>query len=300
LFITSFIGKNDDLKRSALIIFAAIALITLPAFFSGIGAQRMVRKEPGIAVAVIDRHEGAAILAMFLMLITGALALVELWNRRRIRTEKIWSGTIFAILVFSLLTTGVMARVGTTGGDIRHPEIWDVKDVTQETGISAFVHMFEPTPTKFTDLMLVSKYWWAFMMDLHFVGLALLIGTVGLLNLRILGFGKQLPGASLHRLMPWAMAGFGINVLTGTLAFIGMPAYYTFDAAFWLKILAVLLLGLNAAAFYLTDAFESVERMGPGDDAPRLAKLIAGSSLFLWFAVITLGRYIQSYADTLH
>jgi uncharacterized membrane protein len=300
LFIGSFIGKNDDLKRSALIIFATIALITLPAFFSGIGAQRAVRKEPGISTAVIDRHEGAAILALFLMLITGALALVELWNRRRIRTEKIWSGTIFAILVFSLLTTGVMARVGTTGGDIRHPEIWDVKDVTQETGISAFVHMFEPTPTKFTDLMLVSKYWWAFMMDLHFVGLALLIGTVGLLNLRILGFGKQLPGASLHRLMPWAMAGFGINVLTGTLAFIGMPAYYTFDAAFWLKILAVMLLGLNAAAFYLTDAFESVERMGPGDDAPRLAKLIAGSSLFLWFAVITLGRYIQSYADTLH
>jgi uncharacterized membrane protein len=300
LFIASFIGKNDDLKRSSLIIFAAIALITLPAFFSGIGAQRAIRKEAGVSIAVIDRHEGAAILAMFLMLITGALALVELWNRRRIRTEKIWSGTILAILVFSLLTTGVMARVGTTGGDIRHPEIWDVKDVTQETGISAFIHMFEPTPSKFTDLMLVSKYWWAFMMDLHFIGLALLIGTVGVLNLRILGFEKRLTGASLHRLMPWALAGFGINVLTGTLAFIGMPAYYTFDAAFWLKILAVMLLGLNVAVFYLTNAFESVERLGPGDDASRLAKVIAGSSLFLWFAVITLGRYIQSYADTLH
>jgi uncharacterized membrane protein len=300
LFIASFIGRNDDLKRSSLIIFATIALITLPAFFSGIGAQRAIRKEPGVSIAVIDRHEGAAILAMFLMLITGGLALVELWNRRRIRTEKIWSGTILAILVFSLLTTGVMARVGTTGGDIRHPEIWDVKDVTQETGISAFIHMFEPTPSKFTDLMLVSKYWWAFMMDLHFIGLALLIGTVGVLNLRILGFEKRLTGASLHRLMPWALAGFGINVLTGTLAFIGMPAYYTFDAAFWLKILAVMLLGLNVAVFYLTNAFESVERLGPGDDASRLAKVIAGSSLFLWFAVITLGRYIQSYADTLH
>jgi hypothetical protein len=78
-----------------------------------------------------------------------------------------------------------------------------------------------------------------------------------------------------------------------------MPAYYAFDVAFWLKILAVLLLGLNAVVFYLTDAFRSVERLGPGDDAPRLAKLVAGSSLFLWFAVITLGRYIQSYADTI-
>jgi uncharacterized membrane protein len=300
LFLASFIGKNDDLKRSSLIIFAAIALITLPTFFSGIGAQRAIRREPGISTALIDRHEGAAILAMFWMLITGALALVELWKRRRIATEKPWSGTLLAILIFSLLTTGLMARVGTTGGDVRHPEIWDAKDMTQETGISAFVHLFEPTPSKFTDLMLVSKYWWAFMMDLHFIGLAVLIGTVGILNLRILGFEKRLTGASLHRLMPWALAAFGINVLTGTLAFIGMPAYYAFDAAFWLKILAVLLLGLNVAVFYLTDAFESVERLGPGDDAPRFAKFIAGSSLFLWFAVITLGRYIQSYADTIH
>jgi len=299
LFIVSFIGKNDDLKRSSLIIFAAIALLTLPAFFSGIGAQRAVRKDPLVSTAVIDRHEGAAMLALFFMLITGALALIELWKRRRIVTEKPWSGTLLAILLFSLITAGLMARVGTTGGDIRHPEIWSVKDVTQETGLSSFVHIFEPKPSKFTDLMLVSKYWWAFMMDLHFIGLALLIGTVGILNLRVLGFEKRLTGASLHRLMPWAMAGFGINVLTGTLAFIGMPSYYAFDAAFWLKILALLLLGLNAAVFYLTDAFESVERLGPGDEAPRLAKVVAGSSLFLWFAVITLGRYIQSYADTI-
>ena len=221
-------------------------------------------------------------------------------TRRRIATEKPWSGTLLAILIFSLLTAGLMVRVGTTGGDIRHPEIWTAKDMTQETGLSAFVHIFEPTPSKFTDLMLVSKYWWAFMMDLHFIGLALVIGTVGILNLRVLGFEKRLTGASLHRLMPWAMAGFGINVLTGILAFIGMPAYYAFDVAFWLKILAVLLLGLNVAVFYLTSAFQSVERLAPGEDAPRLAKLVAGSSLFLWFAVITLGRYIQSYADTIH
>jgi len=299
LFIASFVGKNDDLKRSALIVFAAIALLTLPAFFSGIGAQRAIRKDPGVSTALIDRHEGAAMLALFFMLVTGALALVELWRRRRLATERPWSGNLLAILVFSLITAGLMARVGTTGGDVRHPEIWDAQDMTQETGLSAIVHRFEPTPSKFTDLMLVSKYWWAFIMDLHFIGLALLIGTVGILNLRVLGFEKRLTGASLHRLMPWAMAGFGINVLTGTLAFIGMPAYYAFDVAFWLKILAVLLLGLNAAVFYLTDAFRSVERLGPGDDAPPLAKVVAGSSLFLWFAVITLGRYIQSYADTI-
>lgn len=299
LLLTSFIGKNDDLKRASLIIFAAVALITLPTFYSGVDAQSAIRNEPGVSAALIERHEGAAMLAVFFMLITGALAMVELWRRRRIATERPWSGTLLAILLFSLVTTGLMMRVGNTGGAIRHSEIRSSPDMTQETGISAFVQAFEPKPSTFTDLML-HKYWWAFMMDMHFIGLTLLIGTVGILDLRVLGFEKRLTGASLHQLMPWAWAGFGINVVTGTLAFIGMPNYYAFDGAFWVKMLAVLLLGLNAAIFYLTDAFRSVERLGPGDDAPVFTKFIAGSALFLWFAVIILGRYIQSYTNTIH
>ena len=78
-----------------------------------------------------------------------------------------------------------------------------------------------------------------------------------------------------------------------------MGAYYTYDWAFWFKIFAILLLGLNVAAFYLTGAFHSVVGLGPGEDAPPFAKFVAASSLFLWFAVITLGRYIQSFSDTI-
>jgi hypothetical protein len=286
LLAGSLAGKNDDLKRASLIIFAAVALLALPTFFSGIGAQAAFRKDPTVPPDLIERHEGAAILALFLMEITGALALAELWRRR--------SWNMVAILSFSIVTLGMMTRVGNTGGDIRHPEIR-----SEESGVSALVHHLEPSPVKFRDLMLISKWWWAFMMDLHFIGLTLLIGTVGILNLRMLGFAKPLPIAPLHRLMPWALAGFGINTVTGILAFIGMPNYYTFDVAFWLKVLALLLLGLNAAAFYLTDAFNSVQHLGPGEDAPRPAKFFAAASLVLWFAVIALGRYIQSFTDTI-
>ncbi len=193
-----------------------------------------------------------------------------------------------------------MARVGTTGGDIRHPEIVSEQgEIADATGISRLVRAFEPSPGRVAELMTTSKWWWAFMMDMHFVGLALLIGAVGIFDLRMLGFAKQIPISSVHRLLPWAMLGFGINLITGILAFTGMDQYYTYDWAFWLKMLAILLLGLNAAAFYLTNAFYSVENLGPGDDAPPLAKFIAATSLFLWFAVITLGRYIQSFSDTI-
>jgi len=104
----------------------------------------------------------------------------------------------------------------------------------------------------------------------------------------------------LHKFVPWALAGLGINVTTGMLVFIGMPVYYTYDAALWLKILALMLLGLNAAAFYLTDAFSGVEHVKAGEDAALSAKLVAAGSMCLWLAVITLGRYIQSFPDTIN
>ena len=165
----------------------------------------------------------------------------------------------------------------------------------------AFMHHFAVwlASTDFSKLMVQNKWWWAFMMDMHFIGLTLLVGVIGALDLRVLGFPKELPIAPLHRLVPWAIAGFGINLVTGILAFIGMPLFYTYDTAFWLKMLAILLAGLNVGAFYLTGVFHKVERLGPGEDAPLSAKLIAASSMFLWFSVIILGRYIQVFEDTI-
>jgi hypothetical protein len=298
LFLFSLVGKNDELRRAGLIIFAVMALLSLPTFFSGIGAEGAIEKLPGVSEALINRHEGAAILALLFMEITGALSLAGLWQSHKLSSPKRWN--VVAVVLFSLITVGLMARVGTTGGDVRHPEIWASSNPAVNEGtLGSIVHAFEPSPGKFTKLMTANKYWWAFMMDLHFIGLVMIVGAVGALDVRMLGFLKELPIASVHRLVPWALAGFAINLTTGVLAFIGMPAYYTYDIAFWMKIFAVLLLGLNAAAFYLTDTFKVVEHMGPGEDAPPPAKIIAASSLILWLAVITLGRYIQLYQSTI-
>ena len=133
--------------------------------------------------------------------------------------------------------------------------------------------------------------------DMHFIGLVLVIGTIGMLNLRV--FGKQVPISPLNRLVPWGIAGFGMNVVTGLLAFISMPTFYTHDIAFVLKIAAILLAVTAMALFYLTRAFRHCEALGAGKDAPLRAKLIAGTSLFLWFAVIVLGRYIQPLQDSI-
>jgi len=294
LFLISFFVKTDEVRRSSLIVFVVMALLTIPAFMTGVGAQEKMVADSSVSNAMIQRHEGAAELAVWFMEITGALAVVALWqsagraNPGRLNT--------LAILAFSLVTVGLMARTGNTGGEIRHLE---VRSVQEGTAAETAIAYFEPSPAKFTRLMIANKWWWAFMMDLHFIGLVLLIGTIGMLNLRVLGFAKQLPIAPLNNLVPWGIAGFGINVLTGLLAFIGMPTFYSHDIAFVLKIGAIMLAVTVLGLFYLTSAFRDCEKLGPGQDAPLRAKLIAGTSLALWFAVIVLGRYIQPLQDSI-
>jgi uncharacterized membrane protein len=298
LFLCSFFGKNQDLRRASYIIFAAMALIAIPTFESGMAASRMMAGKPGISDSLVQRHEGSAMLSIWFMLILGALALVGLWKLYRQSHFPQWN--VMAVLVFSLLTVGLMARTANTGGEIRYPEVRTYTgDVAVEGPIGSFVHMFEPVPENFTQAMVSSKWWWGTLMGVHFMGLAMLIGTIGIFDLRIMGFLKQLPVGPLHRFMPWAMGAFGVNVATGVMAFIGQPMNYTFDSAFWLKMLALMLLGLNVAVFYMTDVFARIENLGAGEDAPMSARLIAASSLVLWIAVITLGRYIQGYIDTM-
>jgi uncharacterized membrane protein len=298
LFLISFLGKNESMRRGSLIVFATMALIAIPTFASGKGAQLMLKDKPGISDAFMQRHEGAAMLALWFLEATGALSLAGLWQiHHRARMAR-WN--LRAVLIFSFLAVGLVMRTGNTGGEISHTEVRASQEATPTEGaVGSIVHRFEPTPWKFTEAMTYNKWWWAFMMDLHFLGLVLLIGTVGALDLRIMGFAKQLPLEPLHRLVPWALAGFGINLVTGLLAFIGMPEFYTLDYAFWVKLLAILLLGVNVAAFYLTGVFDGVKDLGPGEDAPLSAKLVAASSLILWFAVIILGRYIQYYQDSI-
>lgn len=298
LFLISFVGKNNDLRRASLIIFAAIALLTIPTFLTGVPAGFMIKGRPDVSDALIQRHEGAAILSLWFMEATGALALIGLWQSHRTSRPAGWN--VLAVLLFSLVTVGLMVRVGNTGGDIRHPEIRASEGATVKEGtVSSIVHVFEATPDEYGNAVFSSQWVFPIMMILHYVGLVLIIGTIGILDLRIMGFMKQVPIWSLHRLVPWAMAGLGINVVTGMLGFIAQPRNYVYSAPFWLKMLSLLLLGLNLAAFYLTGIFDRVERLGAEEDAPMSAKLVAASSLFLWFAVITFARYIQPFANSI-
>lgn len=134
---------------------------------------------------------------------------------------------------------------------------------------------------------------WAFptLQSLHFIGMALLIGVVGAIDLRVLGVARGIPLQPLHRLLPLAFIGFGLNLVTGIFFFCHDPYVYAFNPSFRVKMLLILCAGLNALWFRL-GVFLDLDKWGSGIEASRLAKAISVLSLLIWVGVIAAGRFI--------
>jgi hypothetical protein len=133
---------------------------------------------------------------------------------------------------------------------------------------------------------------WPVCQTLHFFGLILLFGNVGLLDLRMLGVMKELPAKPLNRFIRWGVLGFTTNLVTGIIFFVGQPNQYIGNKTFYAKLLFIALAGLNVGGFYASGIFRKVERLGPGDEAPMGAKCIAVTSLGLWVGVMYCGRML--------
>lgn len=137
---------------------------------------------------------------------------------------------------------------------------------------------------------------WPTLEILHFIGLSLLIGIAGLFDLRLIGFFRSLPVAAVHKLMPWAIAGFLLNLASGLLFFVGTPFQYVDNPAFYYKMGFVLLAGINALLFekLVSRRTLSVEA---GALAPTTARLIGAASLFSWLSVLYWGRMLAFFGD---
>jgi hypothetical protein len=278
LFLLSLITKSDDLKRASLVVLLGISLIAIPTYLSGNGAQDAIKSLPGVSKSMIETHEGAALAALGFMEVTGAFAWLGLWQFRRLARVPGWN--LAAILVLTLVSLGLMARASNLGGEIRHAEIRAGQGtVTPEGALARTVGSFV------TD----TRWMWPTCETLHFIGLTLLLGVVFLVDLRVLGVMKGVSFASLHRLLPWAAFGFGVNVITGMLFFVGIPGQYIHNTSFYWKVALVMLAGLNALYFTL---LEEPWALGPKEDAPLTAKIAAASAMVLWVGVMYCGSML--------
>lgn len=126
---------------------------------------------------------------------------------------------------------------------------------------------------------------------LHFIGLSLLFGSLLMVDLRAMGFFKGLPLVALHKLVPLAIAGFAINLVTGILFIAFDPSTYFGNSAFLFKMVLIGIAGINALAF----EFAVFRPLVAGNAAIMdgvLIKVLASLSLLLWSGVLIAGRLI--------
>jgi hypothetical protein len=121
--------------------------------------------------------------------------------------------------------------------------------------------------------------------------MAMLIGALGLINLRVLGFKPQLPLFNMQQLLPLAWLGFTLNAVSGALLFTSDAVYFFSKYTFRIKMVLIILGGINAALLGRRE-FREADAGVPTPPPTAGTKWIAFSSLLFWLGAVCAGRLI--------
>lgn len=126
----------------------------------------------------------------------------------------------------------------------------------------------------------------------HITGIALLVGSIAMFDLRLLGLSRALPVRRLARhLLPWTLAGFAVVATSGAMMFTAHATEFWTNPAFLVKLSLIALAGANALWFHL-GAYRSASGWDIERTAPAGARMAAVLSLLLWVGVISCGRLL--------
>jgi hypothetical protein len=129
---------------------------------------------------------------------------------------------------------------------------------------------------------------WAYptILTLHTVGLAIIVGAAFVINLRVLGIGRDIPLPQMRKAFRFFWAGFAINLVSGLVLFAVAAVAKSRQPVFFIKltliaIAIVVTTRLRRRAFLPSDA---------GAASPGSARPLAIASLVLWTGAIVAGR----------
>ena len=126
----------------------------------------------------------------------------------------------------------------------------------------------------------------------HIIGFAILVGSAVLFDLRLLGMARKLPVTeSIAHLIFWARISFLAVLPSGFILFMVEASSMAINPAFRLKLILIVLAGLNAAVFHRF-TLKSIEEWNIDKMPPVSARIAGVISILLWFSVIACGRLI--------
>jgi hypothetical protein len=218
-----------------------------------------------------------ALVSLFGLAFTGGAAWIELWRFRHL--ARFSNRSLYIVLIFSIITLGVMAETGVRGGQINHPEI---RTEPLPTNPKAYV-----SPA--IESLINNIEWFVPWQTVHFFGYSLVFGTVLAVTLRILGFWKSVPFSAVHRLLPLGVFGVMMNIFTGMLMLMADTFRYVNEITFVPKMAFIPIGAIAVLYFSLSDRLWAVKA---GEDAPMGAKWVAALVLLSWITVIMGGRLL--------
>ena len=128
---------------------------------------------------------------------------------------------------------------------------------------------------------------WAYpsILFLHTVGMATVVGLSAMIDLRVLGFARQLPLDPLDRYFPFIWAGFWLNAISGVVLFAADATAKIANPVFAAKMLLV-----GGGTMTIAAIRRIVFGRGPDSTVTPLGKLLAAASLMFWLGATTTGR----------
>jgi uncharacterized membrane protein len=280
LLLAAGIYKKDEaIKQFAYGVLVLITMAVLPTFVTGAEAQRIVDKNPSYSAGMVQMHQNAAMITLLTMTAAGMFAWFGLWEYRR--HSKSGSLTTMATLISTMAAVACVLVTASIGGKISHSEIRDAGDAA----ITAAVGWRLPIERWVND----HAWCWPTLEMIHYVGMALLFGASTVLLFRMLGIMKGISFPALHRLLPMAIVGFVINVVTGMIFFAAAPQLYLGKQGFHIKMLGILLATVPILYFTM---FDEPWKVRADDDVPATAKIAAVATFVLVVVVMIYGRFL--------
>lgn len=280
-YITALVMNNVVMKRSSLVLFVICCILGVPTFVTGNASMWALTDPgvPGISKAVINAHRDMALLSLFGLAFTGVTAWIELWRFRHL--GRFSNLSLYLVLIFAIVTLGIMAETGHRGGQINHPEIRVATDILPTDPKAGWSPALELTINQVN--------WFVPWQTVHFFGFSLIFGTALVVTLRILGFWKSAPFSAVHRLLPLGVFGVVMNVFSGMLILQADSFRYLNEITFVPKI-AFIAIGAIAVLYFSVS--ERLWHVKAGEDAPTAAKWVAALVLLSWAIVIIGGRLL--------
>ena len=132
ILVLGYLLKHAAIKQTALYVFIVSALFAVPAYLTGEGAEEVLEGFSGVSESFIEPHEDLASVYIWIVGSLGVLSLLGLVFdlRKSILTSYVY----MIILGVSLVSIGISAKLGSTGGEIRHTEIR--KDAVTQTNFN--------------------------------------------------------------------------------------------------------------------------------------------------------------------